>query len=126
MIYPAQISPRVDVPTKELQLTASTANPIQPVRSVADRAASPPREPALMTHLRVTGSLRSIDLTLPEDRAQALETADKWLHKRNIPLELLQAWCSFDVEIDFNNPDEAALFRKESAIRRQCLEVSRR
>ena len=126
MIYPAQILPRVDAPPKEPQLTAPTANSIQPVRSVADRPASPPCEPALMAHLRVTGSLRSIDLSLPEDRAQALETADQWLHKRNIPRELLQAWCSFDVEIDFNNPDEAAIFRKESAIRRQCLEVSSR
>ena len=85
-----------------------------------------PREPALMAHLRATGSLRSIDLSLPKDHAQALETADEWLHKRNIPRELLQAWSSFDVEIDFSNPNEAAKFRKESTIRRQCLEVSSR
>ena len=85
-----------------------------------------PREPVLMAHLRATGSLPSIDLSLPKDHDQALETANEWLQKRNIPRVLLQAWSSFDVEIDFSNPVEAAKFRKESAIRRQCLEVSSR
>ena len=126
MIYPAQISPGVDASPEEPQLTAPTAKPIPPVRSVADRAASPPRESALMAHFRATGSLRSIDLSSPEDRAQALETADEWFYKRNIPLELLQSWRSFDVEIDNNNPTEAAIFRRESAIRGRCYEVSSR
>ena len=125
LIYPAQILPRVEASPEEPQLAASTVNPIAPVRSLANWAASPPRESALMAHFRATGSLRSIDLSSPEDRAQALETADEWFYNRNIPLELLKVWRSFDVEIDSKDPIESAKFRKESAIRKQCFKVSR-
>ena len=125
-IYLAQILPRVAASTEEPQLSASTVNSIAPVRSVANRAASPPRVPALMAQFNATGTLRSIDLSSPEDRALAQETADDWFQRRNIPLDLLKAWSSFDVEIDRNNPSEAAKFREESAIRRQCFEVSNR
>ena len=124
LIYLAQISPRVGASPEEPQLAAPVVNPIPPVRSVANCAATPPRESALMTHFRTTGSLRTIDLSTSEDRAQALETADEWFYNCNIPLELLKAWRPFDVEINNKDLIESAKF-KESAIRKQCYEVSK-
>ena len=60
-----------------------------------------------------------------EGLTQARSIADKWANYISLPVKLIHAWRSLDIEKDETNPRELRVFKREGIIRKQCYSIWR-
>ena len=94
---------------------------IPPMISVVNRPATPPFVPPCIQRFQAEGFFHAPDTSTQEGLAEALATADMWIKERNIPIKIVEAWRSFDVEKDPSKLRELGIFKRESIIRGHCM-----
>ena len=82
-----------------------------------------PFSPPCLAHLRATGVLIPPDESTPAGKDECTLIAKHWQETEDIPLEILEAYRSHDVEVDHSRPGELAKFKAQTDLRKAAQRV---
>ena len=120
-----QVAAPMSQPPSEQPAVLIVDDIIQPVKSVADRPATPPVMAPCIQRFLDDGFFYPPNTKTQEGLTQSRSIADNWANYTSLPVKLIHAWRSLGIEKDETNPRELRTFKREGIIRKQCYSIWR-